>query len=201
MDYYHEETDTYYRSNKSFRLNGFQHPSLASMSKERREQLGFVPVQRVGSRSDSRYYNNVEVRNGATITITAEPKSVEDVLKAKREDLASLRYQKETAGIDVNGIVVKTDRQSQAMITGASLAAKLAIDEEEPFEIKWLSESGPVILNAQEVIGLAQAVRAHVQACFDNQIDHLDELHQLSQSGTAQDIIDYDIQTGWPEVE
>lgn len=82
---------------------------------------------------------------------------------AKMAEIAACRYAAEVAGVTVGGVVVRTDRESQALITGAALAAT----QDSEYTCTWKAESGFVVLNAQTIIAVAQAVRSHVQACFD----------------------------------
>ncbi|ADE57225.1 DUF4376 domain-containing protein [Aminobacterium colombiense] len=93
----------------------------------------------------------------------------EDVLLFMRPkkllEIASARWAEETAGISVNGLKIKTDRESQAMITGAALQE---IDD-PTYSCQWKTEGGFVTLVADEIKAVAKAVRAHVQACFDKE--------------------------------
>ena len=41
----------------------------------------------------------------------------------KRTEIAAARYEQEIAGVVLNGATVRTDRESQALITGAALKA------------------------------------------------------------------------------
>lgn len=95
--------------------------------------------------------------------------SEEDVLAFMRPkkllEIAHGRWQAETAGITVNGLEIKTDRESNAMITGAALQA---IDD-PTYSCQWKTEGGFVTLVADEIKAVAKAVRAHVQACFDKE--------------------------------
>lgn len=75
---------------------------------------------------------------------------------------ASKRYAVETGGIVVDGVTVATDRESQAMLTGA--AAYVATSGAA--SIRWKSAAGWVDLTAAQVTALATAVGAHVQAAF-----------------------------------
>lgn len=88
--------------------------------------------------------------------------------EALLDHLADLRWRRETAGIVVEGMPMATDRDAQAMITGAALAAQL---EGPGYELRWKTRDGFVALTGAQVIALAQAVRAHVQACFDAEAD------------------------------
>jgi hypothetical protein len=79
--------------------------------------------------------------------------------------ISSSRYDAETAGITVNGMFIDTGRDSQALITGAALSAMI----DPGYVCNWKTSEGFVQLDAQALIAIAQAIRAHVQACFDRE--------------------------------
>ena len=83
--------------------------------------------------------------------------------------IAARRYQVETGGVTVEGIPVNTERDSQALMTGAAFAASL----DPNYRIKWKAATGFVELNRDQVIGLASEVRAFVQACFNREAELL----------------------------
>ena len=85
-----------------------------------------------------------------------------EIKAAKKAQLAAARYAAEIAGIEVSGATVRTDRDSQALITGAALAAT----QDPDYSVVWKAEGGFVTLTAEQIIAAAQAVRAHVEACF-----------------------------------
>lgn len=75
---------------------------------------------------------------------------------------AQKRWEKETGGIEVNGQIIDTSRESQAMITGA-----YAYSQANPSEtIQFKAASGWVTLDAPTMAAIATAVGVHVQACF-----------------------------------
>ena len=82
---------------------------------------------------------------------------------AKKSEIAANRYAAEIAGVTVGGVVVKTDRESQALITGAALKAT----QDGTYSCTWKTESGFVTLDSATIIAVADAVRTHVQTCFD----------------------------------
>ena len=84
---------------------------------------------------------------------------------AKKAEIAAARYAAEIAGVTVGGVVVRTDRESQALITGAALKAT----QDAEYVCTWKSESGFVTLDAATVLAVADAVRTHVQTCFDTE--------------------------------
>lgn len=91
--------------------------------------------------------------------------TLEDLKRHKKNEVAADRFIRETSGITINGLTVATDRDSQALITGAALAAMLDGD----YELNWKGESGFIHLTAEQILSVANAVRAHVQRCFDRE--------------------------------
>lgn len=83
----------------------------------------------------------------------------------KRQEIATARWQEETSG--VQGI--RTDRESQAMVTGAALKAM----QDSEYTCKWKTEAGFVELTAPQILAIADAVREHVQGCFDREAELL----------------------------
>ena len=102
--------------------------------------------------------------------------------------IAARRYQEEIRGITVNGALIKTDHQSQMKMIGAALAARI-----DPNKVrKWKAGGGFVDIDAATTIAVAQAVDAHVQACFDREA----ELVAAVDAGTyTSDMLN----EGWPK--
>ncbi len=101
--------------------------------------------------------------------------------------IAARRYEAETAGIDLMGMHIDTARDSQALITGATVQAML----DPNYSLRWKTVAGFVDLTAEQIIGVATAARAHVQACFNREAELLDALA----AGTfTPDMLDQ----GWP---
>jgi len=105
--------------------------------------------------------------------------------------LASYRYHEETKGIMVGGVLVATDRESQAMVNGAysSLKDGLILDTD------WKGANGWVVVTLAEIQLIAQAVALHVRACFANERVHTMAINALP--GHVAQIDNYDITTGW----
>ena len=101
--------------------------------------------------------------------------------------IAARRFQAETGGVIVEGIQVNTERDSQALLTGAAFAASL----DPEYQIKWKAATGFADLTAQQIIGVASAVRAFVQACFNREAELLDAV--VDGSITAEML-----EEGWP---
>lgn len=76
---------------------------------------------------------------------------------------AQKRFAVETGGISVDGVGVRTDRESQAMLSGAYLAVQSNPDR----TINWKTDSGFVYLDATAMTKIAESVLCHVQSCFD----------------------------------
>ncbi|WP_228390217.1 DUF4376 domain-containing protein [Pseudomonas helleri] len=123
------------------------------------------------------------------VAMTAAEKATRDVLIAAEwaGRIAARRFQAETGGIIVEGIQVNTERDSQALLTGAAFAASL----DPAYQIKWKAATGFVDLSAQQIIGVASAVRAFVQSCFDRESELLGAV--ADGSITAQML-----EEGWP---
>jgi len=120
--------------------------------------------------------------------VTAESK-VADALNSLKKRVASVRYDNEVKGIVVQDILIDTGRDSQGLIAGACLAA--VIDPE--YVVNWKCSSGLFIpLSAQQIIGVATAVRAHVQACFNRE-------HEILTAIEADEFTETMLTEGWPE--
>ncbi len=83
----------------------------------------------------------------------------------KKADIAAARYEAEIGGVAVGGMLVRTDRESQALITGAALKAM----QDPDYTCRWKTPDGFVTLTSVQITAVADAVRAHVQGCFDRE--------------------------------
>jgi hypothetical protein len=120
------------------------------------------------------------------------PLGLEELRKIKLEALAQLRYERETAGITVDGAVIKTDRESQAMLTGAWVRTQ----RKPTTVIDWKGKNGWGKVGKAQIEATADAVSDHIQNCFTQEMVHATAIAALE---TAEDIDAYDITTGWPE--
>jgi hypothetical protein len=113
-------------------------------------------------------------------------------VKANRSnELASLRYQHETAGITISGMTIETDRESQALITGAYCTSLL----NPSVLIDWKGGNGWTQIDAATIAVIAALVSTHVQACFSNE-RVLSEAIEAAETVEAVQAIDLTI--GWP---
>lgn len=102
--------------------------------------------------------------------------------------IASERYRREGLGIVVGSMAIETSRDSQALIASTGLSAIL--DPEYRCNFKTLN--GFVEIGAEQILAIAKAVRAHVQACFDREL----ELLQAIEAGTYTDEM---LKESWPD--
>lgn len=114
------------------------------------------------------------------------------VAKAQaRKALAAKRYEVETGGITVNGTPVKTDRETQSILTAARTRAL----EDGNFSVDWKVSNGVfVTLDAATIIAIANAVADHVQACFSNE-KALDVL--IAAAADVAAVRAVDLKSGW----
>lgn len=107
------------------------------------------------------------------------PPPTPDELKAMA---ATLRWQKETGGVTVQGATIDTSRESQALINGAFNLAK---DDSDTI-IRFKAAAGFVTLDASTMIAIGMAVAHHVQACFAQEGDVVDAIEAGSITTFAQ---------------
>jgi hypothetical protein len=120
-----------------------------------------------------------------TLNIKTPAQLAAEARDRAREAIKARRDRAIASGLTVGGISVATDDISQGRITGAALQAVI----DPTYTVQWKAGGGFVTLSAEQVIGVAQAIRAHVQACFDNEA----KLLALLTAGE-----DYDVESGWP---
>ena len=101
--------------------------------------------------------------------------------------IAERRWEVEVCGIVVAGFTIATDDRSKLLINGAAVEAML----DPSYQMQWKTPAGFVELTGAQVIGIARAVRAHVQACFDREAELLAAL----KAGTLTEEM---LGLGWP---
>ncbi len=84
--------------------------------------------------------------------------------------IAARRYTAEVAGTTIDGMPIDTGRDSQGLITGAAVQAII----DPAYSLHWKTSAGFVELTGQQILGVASAVRAYVQACFNREAALLD---------------------------
>lgn len=94
-------------------------------------------------------------------------------LEAARTAIRDRRDVAIASGLYFAGVPIATDDQSQARLMGAAMSAML----DPAYSVAWKTGAGSfVTLTGPLVIALAQAARAHVQACFDREAALLADL-------------------------
>lgn len=76
------------------------------------------------------------------------------------------RYRREATGVNVDGLQIETTRDSQALIASTGLSAVL----DPEYRCNFKTVGGFVEIGSVQIIMIAKAVRAHVQACFDREL-------------------------------
>jgi len=121
---------------------------------------GFIPVFEIERRQKIKQ----GLVGGEDIAALVQPRpEPEPVPPTLLEYAATKRWETETGGITVGGISIHTDDRSKLMMTGARLRAENNPDVTE----QWNAADGEVYtLTSVQIIALADAVAAHVSACF-----------------------------------
>jgi len=136
---------------REFAHDGVNYPAdwLRRASPEDQAALGLTELPPPPAFDERRYFAPGEARPLAAIKA------------ARVAELASIRFGQETAGV----AGLRSDRESQALLTGAALAATL----DPEYTVDWKGEGGWTTLDAVQLLAAAQTVRGHVQACFSNE--------------------------------
>ena len=104
-----------------------------------------------------------------TKVITVEDKFAK-AKEAKKAEIAQARYNAEIAGVTINGVLIKTDRETQAVLTAACLQAYI----DSGYSLNWKTGDGTFVsLPAEQIMAFGTAVREHVQSCFDHEAELL----------------------------
>lgn len=158
-------------------------------------QYGWYKAEEINSYVDPRWQKLVSTtftvnQNTVTVNNIIEeiPRSV--VLKTKLKELADFRYNYETSGLEVGGSIIRSDRESQAQITGAYNAAKNGLFTTMQFK----AATGWVTLDAATMITIGEAMYTHVQWCFVRESQLSDIISNLQ---TSKEIAEFEIQENW----
>ena len=128
-------------------------------------EAGLTPVGGVFRYDGFEPYEDISEAQTAAISGYFAPMTLDEAKAAKKDEIAAARYAAEIAGVAVGGVTVRTDRESQALITGAALKAL----QDAEYVCSWKTDAGFVELSAPQILAIADAVRAHVQECFDHE--------------------------------
>ena len=108
---------------------------------------------------------------GGTFMPQEPTTSLDEAKAVKWAQIKTDRIRAEDAGFTVEGLgTFQSDNDSRQKITGAALAAKIAKDDGQPYQVNWtLADNSVIPLNADQMIEVGQAL-----------LVHLDEVHQRS---------------------
>lgn len=113
--------------------------------------------------------------------------TLEEMKQQLSERATQLRWERETGGVEINGVRVLTGIEDQNRIATALIGAPATLD--------FKAESGWVTLTLAELQGIAAAITTHVQACFTAERAHHEAIYALS---TMESAHEYDVEAGWP---
>jgi|CXWL01.2.fsa_nt_gi hypothetical protein len=102
--------------------------------------------------------------------------------------IAAERFVREAAGVSVDGLTIETTRDSQSLISGMAISAIL----DPEYKCSYKAVAGFIELTSAQILGVATAVRSHVQACFDREKFLLEAV----ETGTYTDDM---LTEGWPD--
>jgi len=92
-----------------------------------------------------------------------------EVLKElKLNEINALKWSKVDGGTEINGMYINTDADAQRLANGA--VTQCLIDPS--YSCDWKMTDGNFIkLNSTMIIGIAVAIRTHIQGCFDKEAE------------------------------
>lgn len=174
--------------------DGTTRTSLNELTPEQLAGIGIYPTTEVKPEyaTATQYLGEPKLAfDGTTVTATypVVDKSKEQVAlelaeakTAKIAELAQARWEQETGGLTLpTGAVIKTDRESQGLLTAAAVMAKF----DPTMTVEWKAATGWIDLDADTVIQLAGAVREHVQKAFSKERDLAE---QVAIAGSVQEV-------------
>ncbi len=178
------------REDVPFTHNGIQYPAnwLRLSTFEEKIAIGITEVVQEPRPDDTIYW----VTDNNDGTYTATPKDLDTLKDIWRQKLKARRDKSQFGGMLFNGIALQTDIDSQTKYVGAAVAAML----DNQYLVTWKTADGNFVeLTAAQIIGVSQAVRAHVQATYDNEAAISEYITAAGDLNTLQQI---DLELGWP---
>lgn len=115
----------------------------------------------------------------------------DEIIRILNDILADIRYQRETGGIELEGMKILTDRGSQAQLAGAyqSLASGLIPQTD------WKAADGWMTVTKEQIEPVARAVATHVARCFaaekavSEQIQNADRPEDIDVAGSFEEVM------------
>jgi hypothetical protein len=174
--------------------DGLTRTNLDELTAEQLAKIGIYPATEVRPEYDpaTQYLGEPKLDfNGKAVTATypVVDKTSEQIAlevatakSAKLAEIAEARWKAETGGLTLpDGTQLKTDRESQALLTGASLFAL----QNASSTVEWKGVNGWVTLTATEIMQIATLVRNHVQAAFSKERDYAEKVNGC---GTVEEV-------------
>lgn len=127
-----------------------------------------------------------------------DPAQVAELLEARkaemREAVRAQRWQVETSGVNIGGVIVQSGETSQAKIQGANLLFEL---DPSLAAVDWEAQPGVwTSVDRDTVRMMGVLIGRHVQACFS----HARALHEAIGAAPDHAALDaINIYQGWPE--
>ena len=110
---------------------------------------------------------------------------------ARKDELADIRWSHQVAGVTVDGIGLRTDRES--ILDLADIAGRAA----GAFPTTYKAVSGFVTLSTKaQATKYSKAQTDHVQACFDREAELFARIDELTNDPDA--LASLDLTEGWP---
>ncbi|MEA9415963.1 DUF4376 domain-containing protein [Aeromonas caviae] len=124
--------------------------------------------------------------------LVLDPQQPARTTESMLAEVAVKRWEVETGGIVVAGHPIATDRESQAQLSNSYTSLKNGLIA----DTHWKAANGTfVLVTMAELEPVAQAVAAHVRACFSAEQAHNQAISALQ---TQLEMDAYDIGVGWP---
>ena len=120
-----------------------------------------------------------------------------EVFENRLSELKDYRDLKIEGGVTLGNISVTTDNLTQQRLAAARTVAREALDNSQTYTVDWKAGNGWFTLDAATIILLADAVRAHIQACFSQEKTHYEAIKAYYDADNKSAIESYDITTGW----
>lgn len=98
--------------------------------------------------------------------------TLEQAKTLKKAAIAAWRYRRETAGVLLGDVRISTDPGSQGKIAGALTSMQAGFITSTP----WKGENGWIDVGLDQVTAIARAVAEHVQSCFTQERDLVEQV-------------------------
>ena len=120
------------------------------------------------------------------------PLTNEELLNKLKTDLAPIRWNHATGGINVAGFEIDTNTDSQLLISGA---VSLAMVKPETI-FKFKTKTGFVDLTSQLMLYIGASVGTHIQMCYAHEAALAAMLDEIANDREA--LLTFDLEQGWP---